>query len=213
MADPRFSETAADRGLDDALKAATLAKPAPPVGETPLKKLWDDSLEAELEAALAGFDASKMVVDSPRGRSGERARPRASVGARSRGGPARGTARSSASAARASSSTSAPRAKGSSRSISSRGSFPSRATRSRSSSTGSTPTKGCCILSLKGAAVEANWENLRKGLIVEARVTKTNKGGLEVEVGGIRGFLPIGQIEIGRVEDAAIYINQKLRVS
>ena len=72
--------------------------------------------------------------------------------------------------------------------------------------------EGLLILSLKGAAVEASWENLRKGLIVEARVTKTNKGGLDVEVDGIRGFLPIGQIDINRVEDASIYVNQKLRV-
>ena len=63
--------------------------------------------------------------------------------------------------------------------------------------------EGLLILSLKGAAVEANWENLRKGLIVEARVTKTNKGGLDVDVDGIRGFLPIGQIDINRVEDAS----------
>ena len=72
--------------------------------------------------------------------------------------------------------------------------------------------EGLLILSLKGAAVEASWENLRKGLIVEARVTKTNKGGLDVEVDGIRGFLPIGQIDLNRVEDASIYVNQKFRV-
>src|SRR4029079_11787237 len=71
---------------------------------------------------------------------------------------------------------------------------------------------GILLLSLKGAAVEANWENLRKGLIVEARVTKTNKGGLDVEVDGIRGFLPIGQIDVNRLEDASIYVGQKLRV-
>src|SRR5205807_947651 len=73
-------------------------------------------------------------------------------------------------------------------------------------------SEGLLILSLKGAAVEANWENLRKGLIVEARVIKTNKGGLEVEVDGIRGFLPVGQIDYARVEDPSVYINQKLRV-
>ena len=50
--------------------------------------------------------------------------------------------------------------------------------------------EGLLLLSLKGAAVEASWENLRKGLIVEANVTKANKGGVEVEVDGIRGFLP-----------------------
>jgi small subunit ribosomal protein S1 len=74
------------------------------------------------------------------------------------------------------------------------------------------PEEGLLILSLKGAAVEASWENLRKGLIVEARVTKTNKGGLDVEVDGIRGFLPIGQIDINRVEDAEVYVNQRFKV-
>ncbi len=72
--------------------------------------------------------------------------------------------------------------------------------------------EGLLILCLKGAAVEASWENLKQGLVVEARVTKTNKGGLDVEVDGIRGFLPIGQIDINRVEDAAIYVSQKFRV-
>ena len=72
--------------------------------------------------------------------------------------------------------------------------------------------EGLLILSLKGAAVEANWENLKKGLIVEARVTKVNKGGLDVEVDGIRGFLPIGQIDINRVEDASIYVTHKFNV-
>src|SRR6185437_8805690 len=72
--------------------------------------------------------------------------------------------------------------------------------------------EGLLILSLKGAAVEASWENLKKGLIVEARVTKVNKGGLDVEVDGIRGFLPIGQIDINRVDDASIYVTHKFKV-
>ena len=47
-------------------------------------------------------------------------------------------------------------------------------------------------------------------MIVEARVTKTNKGGLEVEVNGIRGFMPIGQITLTRIEDASMFVGQKL---
>src|SRR5262249_20613157 len=74
------------------------------------------------------------------------------------------------------------------------------------------PAEGLLRLSRKGAAVEANWENLRKGLIVEARVSKVIKGGLEVQVNGIRGFLPIGQIDINRVEDAAVYMNERFPV-
>jgi small subunit ribosomal protein S1 len=48
------------------------------------------------------------------------------------------------------------------------------------------------------------------GQTVEARVTGTNKGGLSVEVNGIRGFLPIGQIDMYRVENVEQYVNQKL---
>src|SRR5262249_32264437 len=48
-------------------------------------------------------------------------------------------------------------------------------------------------------------------MIVEARVTATNKGGLEVDVNGIRGFMPISQIDLYRVENPDEYINQRLR--
>jgi small subunit ribosomal protein S1 len=49
------------------------------------------------------------------------------------------------------------------------------------------------------------------GMIVEARVTETNKGGLAVDVNGIRGFMPISQIDLYRVEDTQQFVNQKLR--
>ncbi len=73
------------------------------------------------------------------------------------------------------------------------------------------PEEGVQILRLKGAAIDADWTNLKKGVTVEARVTKTIKGGLEVDVDGIRGFLPISQIDLSRVEDAASYVNQKFK--
>ncbi len=73
------------------------------------------------------------------------------------------------------------------------------------------PSEGVQLLRLKGAAIDADWDNLKKGVIVEARVTKTVKGGLEVDVDGIRGFLPISQIDLSRVEDAASYVNQKFK--
>ena len=73
------------------------------------------------------------------------------------------------------------------------------------------PEEGVQILRLKGAAIEADWSNLKRGVTVEARVTKTVKGGLEVDVDGIRGFLPISQIDLSRVEDAASYVNQKFK--
>lgn len=70
---------------------------------------------------------------------------------------------------------------------------------------------GLLTLSRMGAAVQADWSTVAVGMIVEARVTATNKGGLAVDVNGIRGFMPISQIDLYRVEDAEQFVNQKLR--
>jgi small subunit ribosomal protein S1 len=70
---------------------------------------------------------------------------------------------------------------------------------------------GVLLLSRKGAAVQADWDSVAVGMIVEARVTEVNKGGLAVDVNGIRGFMPISQIDLYRVEDAAQFLNQRLR--
>lgn len=71
-------------------------------------------------------------------------------------------------------------------------------------------TNGLLILSRRGAAVHADWSSVAEGMIVEARVLETNKGGLTVDVNGIRGFMPISQIDRFRVEDAQQYVNQRL---
>ena len=47
-------------------------------------------------------------------------------------------------------------------------------------------------------------------MIVEARVTGTNKGGLECEVGGLRGFMPAGAVSPWRVENLEELIGQTL---
>jgi small subunit ribosomal protein S1 len=69
---------------------------------------------------------------------------------------------------------------------------------------------GLLLLSRKGAAVQADWSTVAVGMTVEARVTATNKGGLAVDVNGIRGFMPISQIDLYRVEDTEQYVNQRL---
>jgi small subunit ribosomal protein S1 len=69
---------------------------------------------------------------------------------------------------------------------------------------------GVMILSRRGAAVEADWSSVAAGMTVEARVTATNKGGLSVDVNGIRGFMPISQIDLYRVENADQFVNQRL---
>src|SRR5262245_33272793 len=55
-----------DDAIDAALKEATGPASARPAQAVPLKRQWDAQLERELEAALAGFDASKYDVETPR---------------------------------------------------------------------------------------------------------------------------------------------------
>ncbi len=60
--------------------------------------------------------------------------------------------------------------------------------------------------------IAGNWDSLSKGQIVDCLVNRTNKGGLEVTVSGLRAFLPSSQIELGFVSELEPYIGQKLRV-
>ncbi len=71
---------------------------------------------------------------------------------------------------------------------------------------------GLVKLALKGAAAtDTDWDNLTTGMVVEARVTGHNQGGLEVAVGNARGFIPVSQVDIGRVEQLEAWVNQRLR--
>ena len=70
---------------------------------------------------------------------------------------------------------------------------------------------GLLLLARQGAAQTADWSSVAVGMIVEARVSETNKGGLAVDVNGIRGFMPISQIDLYRVEDTQQFVNQRLR--
>jgi ribosomal protein S1 len=200
-----------DDQIDAAMKAATRAPEKKP--ELSFKRQWDPEMDAELEAAMAGFDADALYPGNsgPRTRSADRAHvPKGGVGQETRKGPQQGKVI----AVRGKSIFVDLGAK-------SEGVVPVEQFGDAIPSPGDMievrvdhfdTAEGLLILSLKGAAVEASWENLQRGLIVEARVTKVNKGGLDVEVDGIRGFLPIGQIDINRVEDASIYIGHKFKV-
>ncbi len=70
---------------------------------------------------------------------------------------------------------------------------------------------GLLLLSRKGQAQEVDWSSVAPGMIVEALVTATNKGGLSIEVNRIRGFMPISQIDLYRVENAEQYVGQRLK--
>jgi len=74
------------------------------------------------------------------------------------------------------------------------------------------PAEGLLILNRKGATqTNVTWENLEEGQIVEATVTGTNKGGLELDVKGMRAFMPAGQVELYHVPDFEGYVGQKLQ--
>lgn len=60
--------------------------------------------------------------------------------------------------------------------------------------------------------VSGNWDAVQAGLVVDCTVTKSNKGGLEVTVGSLRGFLPSGQVDLRFVENLDSFIGQKLTV-
>lgn len=66
------------------------------------------------------------------------------------------------------------------------------------------------VCSRPGAVVKAAWENLEIGQIVEARVSGVNKGGLELEVGGHRAFMPASQVSLDRIPDLSVFIGEKM---
>ncbi|HPP52247.1 MAG TPA: S1 RNA-binding domain-containing protein, partial [Thermoguttaceae bacterium] len=73
------------------------------------------------------------------------------------------------------------------------------------------PEEGLYELTLPAsAAVVAEWAQLAEGMVVAARVTGQNSGGLECELGHIRGFIPISMVDLYRVTDLAEYVGQKL---
>lgn len=201
----------ADEAIDAALDAALTRKDRPE-GEVPLKRQWDDELEAELDAAMQGFDPHAFDVTAPgRTRAADRAHvPKGARGQEERPGPQK----AKVVAVRGQDVFLDLGAK-------SEGIVPVEQFGEDVPQPGDLidvvfdhfdAEEGLLVMSVKGAAIHASWENLRKDLIVEARVVKEIKGGLQVEVDGIRGFLPVSQIEIGRAEDTKPYLNQKLKV-
>ena len=60
--------------------------------------------------------------------------------------------------------------------------------------------------------VAGNWDAVQVGQVVDCIVTKTNKGGLEITVSSLRGFLPSGQVDLRFVENLESFVGQKLTV-
>jgi len=69
---------------------------------------------------------------------------------------------------------------------------------------------GLYEVALPGAAVDVgDWSSVHEGLVVEVVVTGHNTGGLECAVGGLRGFMPISQVSLYRVENLEEFVGQK----
>jgi small subunit ribosomal protein S1 len=76
------------------------------------------------------------------------------------------------------------------------------------------PEDGLYELSLPNKAAQVDdWSDLTEGMLVDVRVTGHNAGGLECEVNHIRGFIPVSQIALYRVEDLAQFVDQRFTCS
>jgi predicted RNA-binding protein with RPS1 domain len=70
--------------------------------------------------------------------------------------------------------------------------------------------EGLYDLSLPGASVElGNWDEVHEGMLVDVQITGHNTGGLECEINHIRGFIPVSQVSLYRVEDLAQFVGQR----
>ncbi|NLX95126.1 MAG: S1 RNA-binding domain-containing protein [Rhodopirellula sp.] len=69
---------------------------------------------------------------------------------------------------------------------------------------------GLYELTLPGTAASVgDWSDLEEGMLVEVRVSGHNAGGLECEVNHIRGFIPVSQISLYRVENLEQFVDEK----
>lgn len=70
---------------------------------------------------------------------------------------------------------------------------------------------GLLNVSRKKAKQEAILRNMKVGMVLEGPVTGMNKGGLEVNVEGLRGFIPASQVDTQFVKDISDLIGTTIR--
>ncbi|RPI82620.1 MAG: S1 RNA-binding domain-containing protein, partial [Planctomycetaceae bacterium] len=58
---------------------------------------------------------------------------------------------------------------------------------------------------------QGDWNAVAVGQVVECTVTKTNKGGLEISVSHLRGFMPAGQVDVMYCANLEQFVGQKLK--
>lgn len=74
---------------------------------------------------------------------------------------------------------------------------------------------GLLVLTREGAVKQVtDWSSISFGMIVEAKITGMNKNqtGYTIEVNGIRGFMPLSQADLYRIEKPESLVNTKLKV-
>lgn len=76
------------------------------------------------------------------------------------------------------------------------------------------PENSVILVNLPKATRRAkgNWEELTVGQVVDCMVTKVNKGGLEVNIGPLRAFLPASQVDLGFSPALETFVGKKLTV-
>lgn len=70
-------------------------------------------------------------------------------------------------------------------------------------------SEGLLILSKKTAGQHLFRRNLREGALVEAKVISSNKGGLEMDIKGLRAFMPASQIDLIHIENLDSLIGEQ----
>jgi small subunit ribosomal protein S1 len=73
-------------------------------------------------------------------------------------------------------------------------------------------SEGIHVLARRGAISAAAWDTIQIGQVVEGLVNGMNKGGLEMQLGQLRAFLPAGQVDLVFHKDISVFIGQKLQV-
>ncbi len=73
------------------------------------------------------------------------------------------------------------------------------------------PETGLFVLSKRQADEMTFWESVKPGDELEGVVTGMNKGGLDVDIGGARVFMPASHVDIKRLHDISVLIGEHVR--
>lgn len=70
--------------------------------------------------------------------------------------------------------------------------------------------EGIVLLGRAGTVQKGEWDTLQKGQTIEAQCSGVNKGGLELQVGTVRAFMPAGQVDRSHIDDLSTFVGQSL---